>query len=99
MEISGNLPGLNRRAFMRGVALASISAAAGVAQPGARGSGEAVLRYLETLARPGGGYGWGDQERAHLTPTFAVIGCYHALNCIPPGVCLSAGTSACLAGS
>lgn len=39
----------------------------------------ATLRYLESLARPDGGYGWEDQEHSHLTPTFAVIGCYQLL--------------------
>lgn len=38
-----------------------------------------VLRYLESLVCPDGGYGWEDQPRGHLTPTFAVIGCYHLL--------------------
>ena len=39
----------------------------------------ATLRYLESLARPDHGYAWEDQEQSHLTPTFAVIGCYRAL--------------------
>ena len=39
-----------------------------------------VFAYLESLARPDGGYGWEDQEQSHLTPTYAVIGCYHLLN-------------------
>lgn len=43
-----------------------------------------VLRWLETLARDDGGYAWEDQPRSHLTPTFAVIGCYHALGLDPP---------------
>ena len=50
-------------------------------------SAEAVRRittYLETLARPDGGYAWGDQERSHLTPTFGVIGAYRALGLTPP---------------
>lgn len=40
---------------------------------------EAVARYLETLARPDGGYAWPDQSDAELTPTFAALGCYRAL--------------------
>ncbi len=40
---------------------------------------DGILRYLESLARPDGGYGWEDQPDSHLTPTFAVIGCYHLL--------------------
>jgi hypothetical protein len=50
-------------------------------------SADAVRRitsYLETLARPDGGYAWGEQERSHLTPTFGVIGAYRALGLTPP---------------
>ncbi len=43
-----------------------------------------VTKYLESLARPDGGYAWHDQEQSHLTPAFAVIGCYHLLKQIPP---------------
>ena len=43
-----------------------------------------LFRYLESLARPDGGYAWEDQEQSHLTPTFAVIGCYRALRQDPP---------------
>ncbi len=38
-----------------------------------------VQRYLEGLSREDGGYGWDDQLRSHLSPTFAVIGCAHIL--------------------
>jgi len=38
-----------------------------------------AVRYLETLARADGGYGWEGQEHSHLTPTFFVIGCYRLL--------------------
>jgi prenyltransferase beta subunit len=41
--------------------------------------GQMLLNYLESLSRPDGGYGWADQVDSHLTPTFAVIGCYHLL--------------------
>ena len=44
----------------------------------------AVTTYLETLARADGGYAWGDQAQSHLTPTFAVIGCYRLLKQPPP---------------
>src|SRR3954471_6849915 len=40
---------------------------------------QAVLAYLQSLARPDGGYAFADQQRSHLTPTYAVIGCYHLL--------------------
>lgn len=55
------------------------------AQEAAAADGAApVRRYLESLARPDGGYAWADQEQSHLTPTFAVIGCYRALRTAPP---------------
>lgn len=38
-----------------------------------------VLRYLESLARPDGGYGWPAWDRSHLTPTYATIGTYKLL--------------------
>ncbi|HWH72572.1 MAG TPA: prenyltransferase/squalene oxidase repeat-containing protein, partial [Candidatus Sulfotelmatobacter sp.] len=44
----------------------------------------AVTHYLESLARPDGGYAWADQPESHLTPTYAVIGCYRALQQTPP---------------
>lgn len=45
---------------------------------------EKVLRYLARHKRTEGGYAWIDQEDAHLTPTFAVIGCYQLLGQMPP---------------
>ena len=39
----------------------------------------AVEAYLLKLARADGGYGWEDQDRSHLTPTFAVVGCLKLL--------------------
>jgi hypothetical protein len=44
----------------------------------------AVLAYLESLSRGDGGYAWEDQAASHLTPTFAVIGCYRLLGQAPP---------------
>ncbi len=43
-----------------------------------------LLQYLEALARPDGGYGWAGQDRSHLTPTYAVVGCYQQLGQKPP---------------
>ena len=43
-----------------------------------------ILTYLKGLARPDGGYGWEDQPDSHLTPTFAVIGCFKLLKQVPP---------------
>src|SRR5262245_5512883 len=38
-----------------------------------------ITRYLEGLAKEDGGYGFEGQIRGHLTPTWAVIGCYRLL--------------------
>jgi prenyltransferase beta subunit len=43
-----------------------------------------ITKYLESLARSDGGYGWDGQDRSHLTPTFAAIGCYKLLGVEPP---------------
>ena len=45
---------------------------------------ESITAYLESLRRSEHGYGWGDQEMSHLTPTFGVIGAYHVLKLTPP---------------
>ncbi len=44
----------------------------------------AILSYLAGLSRPDGGYAWEDQPRAHLTPTFAAIGCHALFGTKPP---------------
>lgn len=62
-----------------GVALPEVDSAPWVA-----GWRSALHSYLESLARPDGGYAWADQDEAHLTPTFAVVGCYRALGQFPP---------------
>ncbi|HAK94691.1 MAG TPA: prenyltransferase [Planctomycetes bacterium] len=59
---------------------------AGAPAPAAEAEGRLLLAgYLESLARPDGGYGWADQPDSHLTPTFAVIGCYRLLGKDAPG--------------
>ena len=45
---------------------------------------EPIVEYLQSLARPDGGFGWNDQPDAHLTPTFAVIGSYYLLGQTAP---------------
>lgn len=82
-------PQFNRRALLKFVAVAGAASATPFrlfGQSGAAGvpSLKAVTDYLETLARPDGGYAWGDQEISHLTPTFGVIGAYHVLKLTPP---------------
>ena len=43
-----------------------------------------VIGYLAAHARPDGGYAFADQQRSHLTPTYAVIGAYRVLGLMPP---------------
>jgi hypothetical protein len=72
---------VTRRAMLKTVAIAGTAAAFRpnlFSQPAGNWR-TATLRYLESLARSDGGYGWEDQEISHLTPTFAVIGCYRLL--------------------
>jgi prenyltransferase beta subunit len=42
-----------------------------------------IIRYLESLAKSDGGYGWEDQYDSHLTPTFAVVGSLYNLGRLP----------------
>jgi hypothetical protein len=74
---------MNRRTSIKTIALSGAAAALPVSVFGqAREIAnwrEGLLRYLESLARPDGGYGWEGQEHSHLTPTFYVIGCYRVL--------------------
>ncbi|MCX6903251.1 MAG: terpene cyclase/mutase family protein [Verrucomicrobia bacterium] len=81
-------PGVSRRTMLTTLTAAGLGAALprtllGQATPQAAWP-SAVTTYLETLARADGGYAWGDQEQSHLTPTFAVIGCYRLLKQSPP---------------
>jgi hypothetical protein len=64
--------------MLRTVALAGMATTLPMrpAQAADLGSSNALLRYLESLARSDGGYAWEDQAHSHLTPTFAVVGCY-----------------------
>jgi prenyltransferase beta subunit len=70
---------MNRRQCLQGIA--GLGLAAGPTNLArAQGSGaDSVAGFLETLARPDGGYRWPGNERAHLTPTYAVIGSYRLL--------------------
>lgn len=81
-------PEINRRTLLRTAAVAGLYAALPEiigGQPIAAADGQTtVTTYLESLARPDGGYAWPDQPQAHLTPTFAVIGCYRLLKRQPP---------------
>ncbi|MBL9202148.1 MAG: hypothetical protein JNL39_16675 [Opitutaceae bacterium] len=76
-----------RRGLLKALGVAAAAAAwprvarAAASDPAAR----SIAAYLEALRRADGGYAWGDQGRAHLTPTFHVIGAYRALGLTPPG--------------
>jgi hypothetical protein len=78
----------SRRRFLQTTA----AAAAATALPSAALSQKsptwiiAIVKYLESHARDDGGYGWEGQDHSHLTPTFAVIGCYHLLRLDPPNI-------------
>jgi hypothetical protein len=81
---------ISRRTMLRTAAAAGLCAALPESLlrrcPAAGGSDlpSAITGYLESLSRPDGGYVWEDQQQSHLTPTFAVIGCYRALKQQPP---------------
>jgi hypothetical protein len=80
---------ISRRTLLKMAATAELGA---VLAPcvGTQGAGSApdwppgVVAYLQSLARPSGGYAWDDLATAHLTPTHAVIGCYRLLGLEPP---------------
>ncbi len=80
---------MNRRTWLKTLALSGAAYAlpnhlAGQSSSRRQLASAGVLRYLETHARPDGGYAWEDQQQSHLTPTFAVIGCYRRLGQSPP---------------
>ncbi|WP_406700616.1 prenyltransferase/squalene oxidase repeat-containing protein [Singulisphaera sp. Ch08] len=85
----GELSGLSRRALLKSMAVAPLCAGLSTFSM-AQGSGarelwgSAVEAYLKRLSRPDHGYAWEDQATSHLTPTFAVIGCYRLLGKEPP---------------
>ncbi|HWL17845.1 MAG TPA: prenyltransferase/squalene oxidase repeat-containing protein [Opitutus sp.] len=77
--------GSTRRELLKGLAAAGIvgllprSLAQTAGASDAAGGQRRVLDYLESLARPDHGYAFADQQRSHLTPTFAAIACYRIL--------------------
>ncbi|MSU23905.1 MAG: prenyltransferase [Opitutus sp.] len=76
------MPALTRRALLKSAAI--VSAAWGFSRLRAAESAAAVTNYLATHARGDGGYAFADQQRSHLTPTYAVIGAYRLLGQMPP---------------
>lgn len=78
-------PTFTRRDLLKTLAAAgTLSSIPSLARAASGDRHAAVTSYLETLAKSDGGYGWGDQEISHLTPTFHVIGAYRLLNVTPP---------------
>jgi hypothetical protein len=67
---------LTRRTILQGLALLPAAAADDRLQP--------IVNYWETLARPGGGYGWADNPDPALTVTYAAIVSYRVLGKEPP---------------
>jgi prenyltransferase beta subunit len=78
----------HRRNFLQAAAAVGLASAlpsgASTQQPTRDDWCDKVINYLSRHARPDGGYGWDGQERSHLTPSFAVIGCYKLLGEKPP---------------
>ena len=84
----GNLK-VDRRDFLKAAGVVLSAAAMGGEATARTGKQSAlwtrnILDYIESLRREDGGYAWPDQNRSHLTPSFAAIGCYHLLERTPP---------------
>ncbi len=78
---------ISRRVMLKNLTAASVVAAfpeVSFGQSSKTNWRSAIVDYLEKLSRPDGGYSWADQTDSHLTPTFAVIGCYQILKQLPP---------------
>ncbi len=82
---------MNRRTMLKqagGLALwaglPQLGLAADADGPFSAAAQQTVARYLESLAKPDGGYGWSEQYDSHLSVTFAVVGAYHALGLAAP---------------
>lgn len=91
--MASNARGITRRQALKATAAAALATAfpsvvrAEERPPGSHDGWLAKLTaFLESHARGDGGYGWADQDRSHLTPTFAVVGCYRLLDRKPPDV-------------
>jgi prenyltransferase beta subunit len=80
---------LSRRAVLKRAVTVGVlgalhpSLAARSSQAAPRADRAAILDYLHRHARGDGGYAFEDQERSHLTPTFAAIGAFHLLGAVP----------------
>ena len=83
MKTPWHMEHMTRRAAVQALAIAGAAAVLPRLSMGRTPSAplwrSGVIRYLQTLARPDGGYAWRGQGQSHLTPTFAVIGCHQVL--------------------
>src|SRR5262245_44560459 len=78
---------VGRREFITAASAAGLAAAlpagaAGQAKSAPQqspGWHSATLDYLNSLARPDGGYAADELGRSHLSSTYAVVGCYRSL--------------------
>lgn len=80
----GELASLSRRTLLKSAAAVAGASIIGRAQTAAEPWRAAISEYLAKHARPDGGYAWDGQPHSHLTPTFAVVGCYRLLGMTPP---------------
>lgn len=78
----------SRRHFLQASAAAAAATALPATSPAQKTLAaelkETLLKYLQSHARDDGGYGWDGQDHSHLTPTFAIVGCYKLLGLDPP---------------
>lgn len=76
---------LSRRSLLKSLAVVgAVTTLPRCLSAQASGGTAAVLKYLASHARADHGYAFADQQRSHLTPTFAVIGAYRLLGETPP---------------
>lgn len=80
-------PEFSRRTMIKTAAAAALGVVIPHISSSRAATGEPLrtgtLKYLKSLAMPPGAYVWQPGGRPHLTPTFAVVGCYHALRQVP----------------
>ncbi len=79
---------MGRRDFLKAAGAVSLAAAGGCLRAASESRSDSwasdVAGYLKGLRRADGGYGWADQDRSHLTPTFAAVGCFSLMGSEPP---------------
>lgn len=77
---------ISRRAFTGGISAVplafGLSTFAGAKT--VQGYPELIREFIARHRKPGGGYGWLSRRSAHITPTFAAIGCLRLLQSAVP---------------